>query len=479
MCPAVQVWESFGVTRPGRARPALPVAAIGDRDAMPTPTPAPPAAAAAAGGGGWTGWGSPGEAEQARSALRSDGFFIVRGLVPQGLVAELSASVLAARDSYGALEISGTVQPRISVEQAADPDAAREIFEYCLRADGPLGVSRALTDGVDCALSQVQVLLNPEQEPAADEPVPPPGQPFGTDPRNWHRDIRPDHNGPLELLLKDEACNGIGYVQWNIALTPESCLQVVKGSHVRLTTPAEMAVLREDPQCDRLAGAVDVELQAGDGVCYVNLLLHHGRAYTPRLPRRTLHLAYRTFSQFAGFQRQHTFAWSRAPGGGAGGLPGLSRLSPPAAEQLKQMEDWQAAQHAQISALLRAAAAGDARGAEAALAALHPGEEGRGCALAIVALLARQVARGETILAGAVPGLPPGSRGADRLLQAFGPVLAQLELPPGSEPTHVRGFLGTPTRFRFERTADGAEPPVRSFLEHVRLLPAAVAPARL
>ena len=132
----------------------------------------------------------------------------------------------------------------------------------------------------DVALSAVSVLCNPEFEPTE---TPTSGQSWGTDPRNWHRDIRPDHDGPFGALLADEQANGPHYAQWNIALYDDSIFHLIPGSHRRFTSPEEMAQLKNEGGTQSpLSDCVCADLRPGDGIVYNNMLLHWGRKYTQR-----------------------------------------------------------------------------------------------------------------------------------------------------------------------------------------------------
>ena len=139
-----------------------------------------------------------------------------------------------------------------------------------------MGLSRRL---LDCspstiALTALSVLCNPEFDP----PTPlRPGQPEGTDPRNWHRDIRPDHVGPLSALLDDIEANGPAYAQWNIALCDEAILHLVPGSHRRLNSGPEADQLKRHGGTQMpLPNEIAADLKAGDGVVYNVMLLHWG-----------------------------------------------------------------------------------------------------------------------------------------------------------------------------------------------------------
>ena len=139
------------------------------------------------------------------------------------------------------------------------------------------------------------MICNPEFTPGDPQR---PGQSWGTDPRNWHRDVRPDQDGPLGALLEDQLANGPGYVQWNIALYEDHHLYLVPGSHRRLTAEAESSQLQgERGTLTPLPESRRAELRAGDGVVYNNAILHWGRKYTHRKKRRTVHMGYRSFGR--------------------------------------------------------------------------------------------------------------------------------------------------------------------------------------
>ena len=113
-------------------------------------------------------------------------------------------------------------------------------------------------------------------------------------PAVWHRDIEPYRDGPLCGLQADMRANGIGTVQWNIAMYEDDVLWVVPGSHMRPNTETENQQLLDNPRVP-IEGSIPVKLKAGDGVVYSNAILHWVSNYSTKL-RRTVHLAFRPFN---------------------------------------------------------------------------------------------------------------------------------------------------------------------------------------
>jgi len=91
----------------------------------------------------------------------------------------------------------------------------------------------------------------------------------------WHRDdIRPTATAQDErTLLSEKAPRGRQlHAQYNIALTADSSLLVVPGSHRRARTDTE----RSAGRYDALPGEVHVHLEPGDAVFYDSNILHRG-----------------------------------------------------------------------------------------------------------------------------------------------------------------------------------------------------------
>jgi hypothetical protein len=185
---------------------------------------------------------------------------------------------------------------------------------------------------------------------------------------------------PLQGLVEDLVRNQApAQVQWNIPLYDDPTLWVIPGSHRRLNTPEEDRQLNEDPR-QMLEGGMAVELEAGDGVIYTNLLLHWGSFYTPRRLRRTFHFGYRSFGgpMWPYFPLRY---WS---------LEFTQHLSPSARSSFEQFAAWHAAETEDVAATLRAVVDGSGAAFEAGLAKLHPSEHGR---MVAVMLLDRIVQR--------------------------------------------------------------------------------------
>ena len=232
------------------------------------------------------------------------------------------------------------------------------------------------------------------------------------------------------------------------------------------------------PGAEELAGSVVAELGAGDGVVYINTILHRGSgcnfhpsfvpssdalfsapdsrsgcADTPRQPRLTLHLAYRAFDSPL-WPRQTVFVWDSNG-------PGLARLAEEQRRTLTAMAGLQAAQRETVASLLRAVLGRDVRGAEAALATLHPAEAGRETALVLCAVTVRDLL-GHAGQGGASHG---GDGGYIASLHAqFAAEMEELRarflplerLLAAEEPRHVRGFLGPPVAYIYDKLPAGS-----------------------
>ena len=124
--------------------------------------------------------------EADRAKLLEDGYLIVRNCVPPELLPDLRAAADAVTRA-SEISLSGPTQPRVSVDfkaggGTAEQEAATQAFVgFCLD-DATLGRSRRLMGCEKVAVHQMQCFLNPGEEPPED--IPPPGQDWGTDPRN-------------------------------------------------------------------------------------------------------------------------------------------------------------------------------------------------------------------------------------------------------------------------------------------------------
>ena len=97
-------------------------------------------------------------------------------------------------------------QPRLNLNQ---PPLARQVgretkpavevwFEESIK-----GVSTALLDEPDAAVTQMTMMCNPVRDHG---------------PSQWHRDLQPIATAPLQGYIDDIVENGPRYVQWNIPL---------------------------------------------------------------------------------------------------------------------------------------------------------------------------------------------------------------------------------------------------------------------
>ncbi len=101
----------------------------------------------------------------------------------------------------------------------------------------------------------------------------------------WHRDT------PFDVESEEDGLRAMlrNHVQLNGALRRDHCLSIVPGSHRRVMTGDERAVLADDPHGD-MPGEMVVTLDAGDIVFYNSNLLHRA-ACGPDDNRQTLHYA--------------------------------------------------------------------------------------------------------------------------------------------------------------------------------------------
>ena len=397
--------------------------------------------------------------ETTKEAFRSDGYVILRDVVPAAQLQSLRATIdeLVARQRGGDPAWDTNPTPRANLALHVDP-STRETLDFVL-GDNTLGVSTQILDCADdqVAMTAMTVLCNPEFEPTE---TPVSGQSWGTDPRNWHRDIRPDHDAPLSALLDDERANGAAYTQWNIALYDDAILHLIPGSHRRLTSEVENLQLRADGGTQSpLAGCIRADLNPGDGVVYNSMLLHWGSKYSNRQKRRTIHLGYRSFGRILPTQRDCALVESMC-----GALPEDSQER----RTLERSFELFRSEFDLFETIFRAVIAGDERAFHAGVSRLHPNEEGRLTCVILLSRLARNVhdlsqereddVRSNTGTQAATVDMQRqlASRfdASDhaKLWERFGKLDAALR---SSERAHVRGFLGPPTDYLYERTPPG------------------------
>jgi len=393
-----------------------------------------------------------------RAQLLREGYVILRQVVPPEQMDRLRSDIEAVvgRQRAGDPAWDTTPQPRASIVDHVDEETIGA-FEFVLH-DHTYGVSAAVLDCPEeaVAATQTQVICNPEFTPGDPHG---PGQEWGTDPRNWHRDVRPDTDGPLAALLEDQLANGPAYVQWNIALYEDNILYVVPGSHRRLTMQAEAKHLQGGRgTLTPLPQSRCVELGPGDGVVYNNLMLHWGSKYGPHKKRRTIHLGYRSFGRIFPHQKCRLSV-------------GFSNRFHKGTRHRRITERWLALycdEFATIEGMFHAALVGDEERFLAGLAVLHPPAEGRlKCLILLskIALAVRQVNchRGSDRISTEVgqhvnDWLLQESVGRfseqelEQLGQRFGPVDEALR---GRQPKHVAGFLGPTSDYEFEEIPAG------------------------
>lgn len=380
-----------------------------------------------------------------------DGYIILRGIVPANRLEPLrnAYEIIIGRAREADAEWDTTATARTHVDPYLDQDTL-ETLEFALH-ENTFAVSTQVLgcNAEELALTQVSVLCNPEFEPTDADPS---GQSWGTDPRNWHRDVRPDHDAPLSALLSDEGANGPGHAQWNIALYDDSILYLVPGSHRRLTSEVESAQLQSDGGTQiPLSESICADLKPGDGVVYNSMLLHWGSKYTKRHKRRTIHLGYRTFGRIFPHQRE-----CRLP-------ERVSELLPAGSPQRRTLEhgfDLFRHEYTLLHEIFGAVIADDVTRFEAGLARLHPNSEGRITCLIVLAKLVRNICRLSRDEEGTYSG--KSSEGVevqehiaskftttelDKLWERFGALDDMLR---SGKRTHVSGFLGPTTDYHFE-----------------------------
>lgn len=376
-----------------------------------------------------------------RAQLLENGFCILRNAVPPPELDRLRGAFEGLLDRQreiwrrerGPEDPPGGVwktaaQPRlVGYEGLVDDRGSAAAVELLLGR--PLEASREIM-GAEAAPTSFMMMCNPARDhgPAA-----------------WHRDIHPIDQAPVTGLQRDLLANGPGYLQWNLPLYDDPVLWVVPGSHRRPNTAAENEALAEDPRRP-LPGGVRVELAAGDGVVYTNLILHWGSDYSRAL-RRTVHFGHRSLG-----------------GDLLPYVPGLHRRGDPSPflgsasqEAWRRHRELYDAECDLMESAFRAAIAADAPAFLEAVARLHPGESMREVCLVLLSKLARKLARGPHPERPGYGGdftqgreLKPRFTGADleNLWRRFEPLDEMLKAPGGRE--YVPGYQSGPMSYRFE-----------------------------
>lgn len=221
--------------------------------------------------------------------FQEDGYLILRNVVPPERLAELRDSYEVIVDRQRAIWAANRApgdppggrwetdsQPRLHFNKLVDSSTANTV-DFCLH-DNTLGVSKRLMRAPEVGLHAMFMMCSPQTDHG---------------PGGWHRDSSSKGGPPLNGLAADMIANGPGHVQWNIALYDDDVLWVVPGSHRRGNTDEENEQLCRDATVP-LPGGKPVELGAGDGVVYMNYMLHWPSNYSSKL-RRTIHTGYQSF----------------------------------------------------------------------------------------------------------------------------------------------------------------------------------------
>ena len=300
--------------------------------------------------------------------LMDDGYLILREVIPREQLDQLRASYDALVERQGGQAwLAGGRQPRLTTNHVVDAATANTV-EFWLH-ENTLGVSRQLMRGPEAAVTEMWVMCSPIRDHG---------------PAEWHRDFDAANMAPLQGLQMDLLENGPAYVQWNIPLYDDNVLWVVPGSFRRPNTEAENRQLRENPR-QPLPGGIPVELNAGDGVVYINLNHHWGSNYGARL-RRTIHGGYRSVGgplypynpQSCNWDLDRDMGFSQS-------------LSPAARQTFAGWAGLLAQERNLVEATLRTVLDQDAATFRARLAELHPGAKGRIVCVILLSKLANKI----------------------------------------------------------------------------------------
>ena len=222
-----------------------------------------------------------------RDQFMDRGYLIFRNLIPADRLESMRASceIMLERqkvnwarergpDDPPGGEYEKVRQPRVMMKRPGliDAETANVVEEFWV-ADETLEIASQLLCEPEPCITEMMMMCNPVRD-----------WPGGT---GWHRDIHPVDMAPLDALTADLIENGPRYTQWNVPLYDDSVLWVIPESHRRRNTEQENAELLKD-RAAPVTGGIPVELNAGDGVVYINYLNHTGSNYTTK-KRRTLH----------------------------------------------------------------------------------------------------------------------------------------------------------------------------------------------
>jgi len=301
-----------------------------------------------------------------RDRFLSDGYLIVRNVIPPAKLKEVRASYEHLVDTQRSLWASQrkegdppggawetSPQPRLGLSRSPLVDHLDEKAVPAIEAwlgENAHGVSSELLGVADAGATDMMLMCNPVRDhgPAA-----------------WHRDLHPIDTAPLQGYIDDIAESGPRYIQWNIPLYDDNVLWVIPGSHLRRNTEPENRAMGANPRLP-VPGWVQTNLKAGDGVVYILPILHWGSNYSPRT-RRTIHGGFSEYTQYPS-------------------LRFTPFLSPAGQDAFARWERRSQDKQQQTEAALRAAIAGDGGAYVAALDQLHPGRGEKGRLLSTVFL---------------------------------------------------------------------------------------------
>ena len=261
---------------------------------------------------------APSSAE--REHLLRHGFVVIRGLLTQGYLENLRTLTEALVEQHKELLgvhgehrpgcFAGTMSPYVEPMAAAVGSETAPWVELWSSPRSPLHALSSRLLGVhDAALASMEALCQDPPHNAGHTLAGGRLSDAPSAPGLWHRDFYPSRCAPLESWAADAAENGgPTYIQWNIPLYDDDVLQVVPNSHFCAADPEQDASLRSNGLgssgrgafAGMLPRAIPVALKAGDGVAYINQLIHRASHYRGNSSpdeyghshRRTLHGGY-------------------------------------------------------------------------------------------------------------------------------------------------------------------------------------------
>jgi hypothetical protein len=201
-----------------------------------------------------------------REQYHHDGYFILKGIVPEN---QRQALIQAVKDLMEASIENGRPELRWISKEDRIPGRIGGILEPTRIRPG---FANSLADGPYFSVAE-QILNSPVRYCVCGMLAGGGGEAYI---QNWHRDTSPTE-GDQELAVLQR--NYRLYTQINAPLYPDRYLQIVPGSHLRKSTEDELDVLHNNPKGD-MPGQLTVETEPGDIVFYYNNMHHRG--YNPK-----------------------------------------------------------------------------------------------------------------------------------------------------------------------------------------------------